>query len=357
MLFILAVLTGCTARGPLAMVPDGTSDGSIVTVYQSSNRVYGPLDPPIRGRSPKERLAKYEIHVPEERMPGTVEIPGQSIRPDRQFLISSELRFEEEAELILSLRKELSHLPMGEREVSVFVPGFNMSAAQSLARTAQLKFDLDIPGLAALFSWPSAATILGYAHDRDSVLYSRDAYERFLRAIAKSRPERMILVAHSMGALLTMETLRQISISDPSWIGNHIGGVVLISPDIDLDVFRSQAARIGNLPEPFIIFVSKRDRALALAASVSGDELRLGAVTDPSLLSGLDVTLVDISLFNSGMGHFDFGRSPALLKIISEMARLELSFELDPASRLDPISGTMLTVRGAGRLILWPSLQ
>ena len=353
-LLVTGGLSACTPRGPLALVPDGTPPGETVTVFQASNRAYGPLDEPRLGRSLENSYDRYDIRIPEKRQPGSVPITARSVRVDQQFLVADKLSLGDESALIRSLQRELSRLPVGEREISVFAPGFNMSAAQSLARTAQLKFDLDISGVAALFSWPSAASVLGYAYDRDSALYSRDSYERFLRALAKSRPERLILVAHSMGSLLTMETLRQIAINDPSWIRSHVGGVVLISPDIDLDVFRSQVARIGKLPQPFVIFVSEKDRALALSSRISGDTLRLGAVTDPALVGDMEVTLIDISLFNSVIGHFDVGRSPALLTIISQMAAVEESFEDDPASRVDPLTGTILSVRNASEIILLP---
>ena len=353
----LFLLSACTARGPLAMVPDGTPPGESVVVFQASNRAYGSLQPPRRGRVPVNDYDRFVIRVPEVRDPGDVAIPDGAPRPDRHFLVADATDLGDAAGLTRALRRELSLRPAGDREISVFVPGYNMSAAQSLARTAQLSHDLGIPGITALYSWPSAASVLGYAYDRDSTLYSRDGYESFLRAVAQSRPERLLLVAHSMGALLTMETLRQIEISDPGWTRRNLGGVVLISPDIDLDVFRSQVARIGDLPQPFVIFVSEKDRVLTLSAQVAGDGARLGTVTDPAVVADLDLTLIDISRFSSGVGHFDFGRSPALLSIIGQMARVELSFENDPAARSGLVVGTLLTVQNATRIVLSPAIQ
>jgi esterase/lipase superfamily enzyme len=295
-----------------------------------------------------------DLRIPSVHVPGNVRLPGKIVDPTQDFLVSGTQEFRNEDALVGSLRQRLAALPADEREVIVFVHGYNMSAAQGLVRMAQLQHDLNLPGIPALFSWPSAGSVLGYAYDRDSTLFSRDAYERYLRAIARSQPRRMILVAHSMGALLTMETLRQIALSDPGWIERNVGGVVLISPDIAVDVFRSQVARIGTLPEPFAIFVSKNDRALALAARVSGDDVRLGSVTNPADLADLNVVLLDVSLFSQGIGHFDFGRSPSLLALVSQIAEVELSFDEDPSGRAGLFAGTLLTVQNATRIILSP---
>lgn len=350
----LAVLTACTARGPLQMVPDGVAPGETVTIFEASNRDYGMFDPPRRGRATVPAYSRITMRVPDGHQIGNVRIAGTAPDPARHFLVSDSQTFEGYAGLTNAIRRELSRLPKNEREVIVFTPGFNMSAAQSIVRTAQLRHDLDLPGVTALFSWPSAGSVFGYAYDRDSTLFSRDAFEAYLRALAAAQPDDLILVSHSMGAQLTMEVLRQMAATDPAWVQKNIGGVVLISPDIDVEVFRAQVARIKRLPQPFAIFVSANDRALGLSARVSGDGRRLGNITDPAELADLDVVLLDISAFHSGMGHFSFGSSPALIGIVSQLARVESSFSDDPAARAGLIPGTILTVQNATRIILSP---
>jgi esterase/lipase superfamily enzyme len=354
LLLVLVLLAACTPRGPLLGVPDGAAPGKTIAIFQGSNRTYGVLEPPRKGRALANRYDRIDVRVPDYHAPGEVRIPATVANPATQFLVSDSRAYRSEAEFTGALRTSLAALPPDEREIVVFVPGFNMSAAQSLARVAQLRHDLDLPGITALYSWPSAGSVLGYAYDRDSILASREAFADFLRAVVKSRARRVIVVAHSMGALLTMETLRSLSLENPGWPSRNLGGVVLLSPDIDVDVFREQAARIGPLPSPFAIFVSENDRALALSARVSGDGRRLGNVTDPGAFADLDVVLIDVSHFSSGMGHFDIGRSPALIGIVGRMAEIELSFHDDPAARAGLISGTILTVQNATQIVLSP---
>ncbi len=45
----------------------------------------------------------------------------------------------------------------------VFVHGFNNTFADGLHRTAQIRHDFEIPGVAVHYAWPSAGNALGYA--------------------------------------------------------------------------------------------------------------------------------------------------------------------------------------------------
>ncbi len=49
-----------------------------------------------------------------------------------------------------------------------------------------------------------------------------------------------------MGTWVALEALRQFAITGDRDIGGKLGDVVLASPDIDVDVFKSQMADTGN---------------------------------------------------------------------------------------------------------------
>ena len=58
-----------------------------------------------------------------------------------------------------------------------------------------------------------------------------------------------------------------------------------MSPDIDVNVFRSQMAVIGRLDPPMKLLVSKDDQALSISALLAGSEGRVGNldVGDPAV--------------------------------------------------------------------------
>ena len=170
---------------------------------------------------------------------------------EEDFVVTQADQFRDATAFRAGLRAAVAAQPAEAREVMVFVHGFNNTFADGLYRTAQIRHDFEIPGVAVHYSWPSLSLPFGYAYDRDSALFARDGLEQVLREIARTGSHNMVLVAHSVGSELLMESLRQLRIAGAHDIIDRISGVVLMSPDIDVQVFRSQAARLSPLPEPF----------------------------------------------------------------------------------------------------------
>ena len=174
-----------------------------------------------------------------------------------------------------------------------------------------------------------------------------------MRAVVQVPEARRVgIVAHSMGALLTMETLRQMAIAKPGSVAREIDGVVLLSPDIDIDLFRSQARRIGKLPETFAVFLSERDRALNLSARLTGSEERLGNLSDPARIAEFEVTLVDVSEFSEGVGHLATLNSAPLISIIAAAAEVDNAFASDVSGRSGLLPGSVITVQNVTEFVL-----
>jgi esterase/lipase superfamily enzyme len=131
-----------------------------------------------------------------------------------------------------------------------------------------------------------------------------------------------------MGGALLMETLRQIEIARPGWTSQHIAGVVLMSPDLNVDVFRAQARAFKKLPEPFLIFVSKRDIVLKLSARLRGEAVQLGNINSAADVDDLPVQVIDVSAFDDKQSgdHFVPAGSPALGALLSNLDRLDKGF-------------------------------
>lgn len=129
---------------------------------------------------------------------------------------------------------------------------------------------------------------------------------------------------------------------------------MLILPDIDVEVFRSQAARIGKLPEPFGVFISKSDHALSLSARLTGQRARLGNVGNFEEVADLDITVVDVTGFSSGVGHFTTATSPALIRLFSRSGDPGAAFRGDIARRTGLLPGTVLTVQNLTAIVLSP---
>ena len=171
----------------------------------------------------------------------------------------------------------------GRSKVLVFVHGFNNRFDDAVYRFAQIVHDAKAPGIPVLFTWPSRGelNLRAYTHDRESANYSRDALEQLLTMLAANPNVKEInVVAHSMGNWVTLEALRGLSIRTGA-IGNKIRNVLLVAPDVDVDVFRTQIQRMGTSRPRFALFLSQDDKALSLSQVIWGGGLRLGEI-DPA---------------------------------------------------------------------------
>lgn len=276
-------------------------------------------------RSSAVGFARLDISVPRSHQVGQLELPGSVSSPGdpaSHFTASAVERLSE-AEILKQVRAEVARRPPVEREVLVFVHGFNTNFADAAFRFAQIVTDSGFKGVPVLFTWPSRAQILSYPYDRDSADFSRDALETGLRVIARDLgANRFDILAHSMGTLLTVETLRQAAIRGDGSFGGKLRNVMLAAPDIDLDVFKTQLAAIKR---PVTVFVSSDDRALDFSRQFAGDKTRLGAISDKDTevvadLRKAGATIIDLSgdRANDDYNHGKFATTPRIVEMIGK---------------------------------------
>lgn len=355
MLLAPLALAACAPRARYALLPEARGVGEVRSVFVSTSRALGPDGALGAGRSPDLRFGRVDVSVPPDRAPGSVPTPRRRPDPRAEFVSVGEEVYTGEAAFVEGVGTALAALPRERREVVLYVHGFNTTTAEGAFRVAQLAHDLSLPGVAAHYAWPSAARPLGYVHDRDAALFARDGLERTMTALGRTGAERVIVVAHSLGALLTMETLRQHAMGGGD-AAAMLGGVVLISPDLDVALFRAQAVRIGRLPQPFLVVVSRRDRVLRLSARLSGRPARLGNLDEPDALAGWPVTIIDVSSFSTprGANHFLAGDSPALLALLASMRETDAAFAGLQGRSAEAIPGEVSILERARKIVLDP---
>ena len=354
---MIVLVVACSPRGTLTMAPQAAADGEVRSVFVGTTRGMDPETGQFSGdRSETARFARFDISIPPVRKAGEITWPKDHLNPDpaTDFLTTAARAYPDPGPFRTDLAAALSGQRRGQREAVIYVHGFNNTFSEGLYRIAQLSHDLEMPGVAVHYSWPSLGKPLAYVHDRDSVLFARDGLQELLEQVAAAGADRIVVVGHSLGAALVMEALRQMTIRGGSKASSRIAGVVLISPDIDVEVFRSQALRIGTLPQPFLIFTSQKDKALALSARLTGQKDRLGTLEDVSLVADLKVTLFEVGAFSTGAGHFTPGDSPVLIQLLGRLADVDAAFARDRTGRTDLISGTVLTLQQATRIVLSP---
>ncbi len=350
LLSFVLVLAACAPRGALVMAPQGFQPPIAETIWVASQRG-------LSGEHmPQPWYSRLDVSVPVDRGPGNLAYPRPDGDPDSQFLISGGGRLADATAFRRAIERDLARHAPDDRDIILFVHGYNYSFAEGVYRTAQLAHDLQLPGIHAHFSWPSRMKPYAYSGDRDAALYSRDGLVQVIDLLAQARGRgRIVLMAHSMGGQLLMEGLRQMALSGRRDLLDQIDSVILISPDLDLRLFRSQVRAIGRLPDPFIIMTSPRDRALQLSALISDEPLRLGNIPDARPVADLNVVVVDTGAFNTGYGHFNVADSPALQSILAQTRDLDRILPDRGGSGPDLIGGAVSRVEQAVQVVLSPA--
>lgn len=195
--------------------------------------------------------------------------------------------------------------PGGGRDVLIYVHGFKQTFETAALDAAHLSDGIMFHGQTMVFSWPSKAGFFDYAYDRESAMWSRDEFEGVLQSIlATPSAGRVHIVAHSMGTMLTLESLRQLYARYGDAIAGRIGAVVFAAPDIDMDVFSSAIKRIGPLAGKITVIAATNDRALALSGEIAGGMTRVGAA-EKAEIERLGVRVIDASETGWGIINHD----------------------------------------------------
>jgi esterase/lipase superfamily enzyme len=193
----------------------------------------------------------------------------------------------------------------GGTDVLIYVHGFNQTFETAALDAAQLSDAIKFRGRTMVFSWPSKAGLFDYAYDRDSAMFSRDDFEHVLSSIVSApSASRVHIVAHSMGTMLALESLRQLYARYGDTVNGRIGAVVFAAPDIDMDVFSSAITRIGPLAGKITVIASTNDRALALSGRLAGGMTRVGAA-EKAAIERLGVRVIDASDTGWGIINHD----------------------------------------------------
>jgi esterase/lipase superfamily enzyme len=314
-------LAGCAAPvgvlEPLNVeAPGATRLDILVATTRARSLESGVLFSGERGQT---SLSSLVVSIPpdERRETGRVQWPRQTPPdPTAEFAVTriDALTSPPQAEIWLRKHKVES------RRVLVFIHGFNTRFENALFTFAQIFHDSGADAAPVLFSWPSRGSLFEYSYDRESANASRDALEKLLTQLAESPSVGEITVlAHSMGAWLTMESLRQMAIRKGR-IPERINNVILASPDLDVDVFRTQLATLGKRRPSVVVFVSRQDRALRLSRGIAGNVARLGVVDPESnpWMEEKSVQIIDLTGVQSSdlIRHSKFAENPDVVRFL-----------------------------------------
>lgn len=310
-----AVGSGLKATASSVLGP--SEPARAVTMLVASTR------PESGARGGRAKFSQVQVTIPQGHQAGVIERPTITPEsPGRHFTLGRPKPLEQQ-DITAAVTHQIAGRQGLGRDVLVFVHGFNTSRDEAAFRLAQIVEDTGFNGLPVLFTWPSRESMWGYGADKEGATASRDALESMLVDLgANADVNRVHVLAHSMGTWLAMESLRQAAIGGRGDLGGKIGAVMLAAPDLDLDVFQSQIARLGRA-DNISLFVASDDRALAVSSRIAGARARVGALDlgnkeHRDTVASLGVRVYDMT-GSKGADYFrhgTFAEAPQIVKVI-----------------------------------------
>lgn len=165
-----------------------------------------------------------------------------------------------------------------DKNVFIFAHGYKTSFRSAAHKAAWLAYNSERPTV--LYSWPSVAKLQSYSSDENNVEWSQEHFNDMigsLDALCKEDPGIKIrLMAHSMGSRLLVRAIPYLR-EKP-----YIAEFALICPDVDAGLVKHYARRYFS-PKGTAkvrLYMSRKDKALALSQIVHGGYTRLGECAD-----------------------------------------------------------------------------
>jgi esterase/lipase superfamily enzyme len=234
-----------------AKAPAQHSDQSVIEnrpavyrVWYGTNRsLLNPTNPAMGfadGIDPQgtTHYGECYVTVPRSHQFGSLGSPSWKIWTNPQFeddhLRLQDIRPVEDTFVFLrEVRKELAALAENERQVLIYLPGDDVPFEEAALRSAQIGFDLKIPGLTVFFSWPSYPSESGYLSFRDRIAVSEKQIVNFLTDIAEvTSTEFVHIMTHSMGDEELARSFQRIVAKASFGSDPHFGHMILAAPDI-----------------------------------------------------------------------------------------------------------------------------
>lgn len=212
---------------------------------------------------------------------------------------------------------------LGETDnaILLYVHGYNTGMNKAVRRGGQLTYDLGWDGPSFVFSWPSQGSFKDYGTDSTLAERSFNEMEQLLSDLSGLNPDRLVVIAHSMGTKVFSHGLARLTRNNPR-AAQGITSVILAAPDIDEKIFIEELApAFRTLNDThFTLYGSNKDSALTISEVANGFP-RIGDTTNRiPVIAGFDV--IDASTTTSNFfEHTYFAESTSILTDVYRMVQ------------------------------------
>ena len=263
--------------------------------------------------------------------------------------------FQAKAELQGEVERRLAEAP--KKEVMLYIHGFNETFATAAFTAAELCHFLGREQVCAFFTWPASTTgnfLISYTTTTESADYAVAHLKKTIRTLATTPGlERLQILAHSRGTALTLRAVSELA-TEAIAAGKEpldlykIDNLVLLSPDIDVDIAAQQITGFLSDPElmtfwpearlprvlqgRLTIYASPEDRALLVSRILFRSRNRVGQlrpedIPDTAQRYFETVGRIDLISYEGKrtdlFGHSYFTTNPQVSSDLIEMIRYD----------------------------------
>ena len=312
----------------------------VTTYYATNRKPTGSVEPANVYGAVFESTLQYGraiVSIPPSHTPGKLELPSlwkleRDVDPSKHFVLKAVIPLNADAG-----RREMAQKlqAMGSKSLLVFVHGYNMGFRETALRTAQMAHDLNFPGMAFFYSWPSANHVRSYWQDEEIARLSESVFEQLIDELSQLPVTDIYIVAHSMGNRIVGHALQ--ARADKGKETKNLRELLLAAADINANVFRTViapklAAMQGTRTT---VYASSSDIALKASKLVHGfrrvGETTGGVVTYPGIET-IDASNESAAL--RGFGHFYVVDSPSVIKDIRSIIEKKVPAKLRGLSEI-----------------------
>jgi esterase/lipase superfamily enzyme len=337
------IIPGQALRIPPPKYPNFQQDPRLIRVLYATNRA---IDGHVIGESNARKITHKRadelsygyavVRIPEFHKIGRVERPAdltifsftiwRSREKENKYFVLRKIEGFDRQRFVNELKQQK------HKGAMVFVHGFNTTFIDAVFKTAQIAYDTNFAGVPVTFAWPSRGRARSYDYDRDSALFSRDAFLDVLRMIHDDASiSKIYVIAHSMGNQIVIDALAHAEQAGQGIIS--LSELILAAPDVDSDVFRSMVNRLKIATHGLTLYASSADKAMLASRIKAGGVPRAGDIptTGPLIVEGMDtidVTAIGNELF--GLNHSEYSSNRSL---IDDIGRLILTGTRPPNVR------------------------
>lgn len=212
-----------------------------------------------------------------------------------------------------------------QRDVLLFVHGFNVDFDSSLIRTAQLALDMPFNGAVVAYSWPTQGGVFNYDSDEPINARSARPFREFLVRLREglSDDARLHIVVHSMGNRIVLKGLSDLP---PTRVTPPVDNLALCAPDVGLSDYRQWTGAVAAKCRRVTLYASGSDSALIISKGKHAEQ-RAGDAHPPVVVEGIetvDCSGIDATSF---LGHSYYSGNVDVLADLFMVLKRDLSAE------------------------------